>query len=57
MSTKTPALQCPKCKNQKHFQSKGNRHFCSVCAKFFVTRAETKDEYINRVMQTPVSTR
>ena len=55
--SKTPELKCPKCRNQEHFQSEGNRHFCSVCSKFFTTRAETKDEYNNRMMRTPVSTR
>lgn len=55
--TTTPELKCPKCRNQEHFKSEGNRHFCSVCSKFFTTRAETKDEYNNRMMRTPISTR
>lgn len=57
MATTPEKIQCPQCRNQQHFSSEGNRHFCNVCSKFFETRAETKAEYRNRMMQTPVSTR
>lgn len=57
MTTETPKLECPKCHNKEHFQSDGKRHFCGVCAKFFTTRAETKDQYRDRVLRTPISTR
>ena len=55
--TKAPEIKCPKCANKQHFQSKGNRHFCRTCAKFFITREETKGDFINRTMRSPVSTR
>lgn len=55
--SKTPELKCPKCRNQEHFQSEGNRHFCGVCKKFFVSRTLTPVEYRNHKLTTPISTR
>ena len=57
MTTTPEKLQCPQCRNAEHFQSEGNRHFCSVCSKFFTTRDVPKHEYRTRPIAAQISTR